>query len=60
MGWDLRRCFDVVMTALALDPYGHGSTSIKEQDYRQAAVTDTVVYYVSADLLLVTVVRIVH
>jgi mRNA-degrading endonuclease RelE of RelBE toxin-antitoxin system len=58
---ELRRRFDAAMANLARDPYGYGSTAVKEQDYRQAAVTDTVVvYYVSANVLLVTVVRIVH
>lgn len=59
----LRHRFETAMTqSLGTDPYGHGSTAIKhERDYREITVGGTfVVYYVSAEVLVVTALRIVH
>lgn len=62
MGEVQRARFETGMRALAAAPYGQDSEAIKgERDYRQAYVPDAIiVYYVSAGVLLVTVVRIVH
>ncbi|MFD5114268.1 hypothetical protein ACFWNG_18460 [Streptomyces sp. NPDC058391] len=55
----LRAAFDAGMQRLAADPYGHGSTPVKDADDRREATINTVVirYYVSDK---VTVVRIVY
>ncbi|MFE3768753.1 type II toxin-antitoxin system RelE/ParE family toxin [Streptomyces sp. NPDC059122] len=48
---------------LSVDPYGHGSIAVKggDRDYREVTVAGTfVVYDVSASILVVTAVRIVH
>ncbi|GAA1928313.1 hypothetical protein GCM10009716_40180 [Streptomyces sodiiphilus] len=57
-----RARFDAGIRALAVEPYGNGSTAIREErDYRQAAVGGAlIVYYVSTSVLLITVVRAVH
>ncbi|MFH9871599.1 hypothetical protein ACH4NT_36680 [Streptomyces lydicus] len=60
---EVRDGFEAAMAkTLGRDPYGHGSTSIRgDQDYREVTVADCfVVYYVSASVLTVTAVRIVH
>jgi plasmid stabilization system protein ParE len=59
---DLRRRFEHSMRALARDPYGQGTRDVKgEKDRRQGVAGGAViVYYVSAAVLVVTVVRIVH
>ncbi|MGW2087987.1 hypothetical protein [Streptomyces sp. NPDC001880] len=46
---------------LGLDPYGHGSSAVKnEHDRREATVAGAIVlYYVSGTVLIVTVVRLV-
>ncbi|MEU5547910.1 hypothetical protein AB0G85_37320 [Streptomyces sioyaensis] len=51
-----------VEKTLGVDPYGHGSTDLTgDADYREATIADCfVVYYVSAPVLTITVVRIVH
>ncbi|MFG2174758.1 type II toxin-antitoxin system RelE/ParE family toxin [Streptomyces niveus] len=58
-----REQFEQSMTSkLGADPYGHGSTALKgDRDYREATVAGAfVVYYISAAVLVVTAVRIVH
>ncbi|MGI5528307.1 hypothetical protein ACQEVX_13090 [Streptomyces syringium] len=58
----LRVSFDAGMRRLTSDPYGHGSTRVKDDaDRREATVSGVVVrYYISAAVLTVTVVRIVY
>ncbi|MFH8410965.1 hypothetical protein ACH4FX_40270 [Streptomyces sp. NPDC018019] len=58
----LRVAFDNGMQRLAADPYGHGSTAVKDDGDRREAVASGVVvrYYVSAAVLTVTVVRLVY
>ncbi|MFC9431917.1 hypothetical protein [Streptomyces sp. NPDC056987] len=58
----LRAAFDAGMQRLAAAPYGLDSTAIdKDDDRRQAVVADAVIrYYVSQDVLVVTVVRVVY
>ncbi|MCB5907738.1 type II toxin-antitoxin system RelE/ParE family toxin [Streptomyces pinistramenti] len=60
----VRAAFEQTMTkTLGADPYGHGSTLVKpgDRDYREATVGGAlVVYYISAAVLVVTAVRIVH
>ncbi len=57
-----RAQFDTGMQRLAADPYGHGSSPLKnEPDRRQAVVADVVIrYYVSPHVLVLTVVRAVY
>jgi hypothetical protein len=56
---EVRRAFDTGMSALASDPYGAGSTAIRERDYRQAVIGGCVtVYYVGAEIRVVSVTRI--
>ncbi|MFG2600421.1 hypothetical protein [Streptomyces sp. NPDC048462] len=47
--------------SLAREPYGHGSSAVKEEhDRREATVAGAIVlYYVSGSVLTVTVVRLV-
>ncbi|MEU3188671.1 hypothetical protein ABZ707_31410 [Streptomyces sp. NPDC006923] len=58
----LRAVFDAGMRRLASDPYGHGSTPVKaDADRREATIGGVVVrYYISAAVLMVTVVRVVY
>nr|WP_208298782.1 hypothetical protein [Streptomyces liangshanensis] len=58
----LQTVFDAGMRRLAADPYGLGSTPVKaDTDRRDATVGGVVVrYYVSAAVLVVTVVRVVY
>lgn len=63
MQQDARGGFERAMAkTLGRDPYGHGSVQLKgDRDYREVTVGGAfVVYYVSAELLVVTAVRIVH
>ncbi|MDJ0347474.1 hypothetical protein QMK19_40180 [Streptomyces sp. H10-C2] len=58
-----RTVFEQTMAkTLGSDPYGHGSAPIKgDRDYRDVTVGGAfVVYFVSADVLVVTAVRIVY
>ncbi|WP_406292908.1 hypothetical protein OG948_00765 [Embleya sp. NBC_00888] len=57
---DLRRRFEIGMAKLAGDPYANGSTPIGgERDRRDATVAAClVVYYVAAECLRITTVRI--
>lgn len=56
-----RRRFDREIARVAADPYGHGRALDKTGDYREAALAGTLtVYWVSAGVLTVSVVRIVH
>ncbi|WP_299530292.1 hypothetical protein [uncultured Streptomyces sp.] len=52
---------DELARTLAQDPYGHGSTAVKdERDRREATVHGAIVlYYVSSSVLTLTVVRLV-
>ncbi|MFJ2649706.1 hypothetical protein ACIO1C_23655 [Streptomyces sp. NPDC087420] len=58
----LQTVFDAGIRRLTADPYGHGSTPVKaDADRREATVGGVVVrYYISAAVLVVTVVRVVY
>nr|WTA00187.1 hypothetical protein OH820_35130 [Streptomyces sp. NBC_00857] len=62
MSTSLRTRFDTGMRRIVGDPYGRGSAPIdKDDDRRQAVVVDVLIrYYVSQDVLVVTVVRAVY
>ena len=56
---ETRRRFDDDLARLAGDPYGMGSTAIRERDYRQALLGGCVtVYYVGQTVRVVSVVRV--
>ncbi|MFF2375015.1 type II toxin-antitoxin system RelE/ParE family toxin [Streptomyces xiamenensis] len=56
-----RAGFDQAITALAADPYRHGVALGGDRDRREASLAGTVtVYLISAGVLVVSVVRIVH
>ncbi|MFJ2819462.1 hypothetical protein [Streptomyces sp. NPDC087294] len=62
MSTALRTRFDTGMQRIAADPYGNGSAPIgKDDDRREATVAGVVIrYYVSRQVLVVTVVRAVY
>ncbi|MFE7313398.1 hypothetical protein ACFU7T_09840 [Streptomyces sp. NPDC057555] len=64
MAPEARAAFERAMPkTLGVDPYGHGSSEVKrgDRDYREVTLAGAfVVYYVSASVLTVTAVRIVH
>ncbi|MFE5669027.1 hypothetical protein ACFQ7W_34540 [Streptomyces niveus] len=57
-----RATFDTGVRRPAADPYGQGSTPVKaDADRREASVSEVVVrFYISASVLMVSVVRVVH
>ncbi|GCD99681.1 type II toxin-antitoxin system RelE family toxin [Embleya hyalina] len=56
---DVRARFDREIGGIADDPYGHGSTAIRERDYRQALVGGCItIYYVSNEVKVVSVTRV--
>nr|WP_202512020.1 hypothetical protein [Streptomyces sp. SID3343] len=55
----VRARFDREIDSVANDPYGSGSTAIRERDYRQAVVGGCItVYYVSDAVKVVSVTRV--
>ncbi|MFJ3713813.1 hypothetical protein OG204_00805 [Streptomyces sp. NBC_01387] len=62
MDTSLRTRFDTGMRRITTDPYGQGSAPVgKDDDRREAAVAGVVIrYYVSQNVLVVTVVRAVY